>query len=66
MKDYDQIYKDLGIAIVPLSDNYDPEIYGRELMRGLNSNEEISYSSATNYAPKTLLTEKEDSKLTFV
>jgi hypothetical protein len=65
MRDYNQIYKDLGIAIAPLSDNYDPEIYGRELMRGLNCNEEISYSSATNYDPKMLASENEDRKLTF-
>lgn len=65
MRDYNQIYKDLGIAVAPLGDNYDPEIYGRELMRGLNINEEISYSSATNYSPQMMTSNNEDRKLTF-
>lgn len=51
--DYEQIYKDLGIVVAPLSKDYDPEIYGRELMRGIRNENEISYSSSTNYIPKT-------------
>ena len=54
MRDYDKIYENLGIKIAPLGENYDPETYGRELMRGMYCSDEVSYSSSTNYVPKTL------------
>lgn len=52
MKDYEQIYVKLGINVAPLDENYNPENYGRELMRGTLVSDGVMYSSTTNYDNK--------------
>lgn len=48
-RNYEQLYKELGICVKPLGENYSPDNYGRELMRGTIINDGVMYSSSTCY-----------------
>lgn len=48
-RDFEQIYNTFGIKPAMLDDNYSPEVFGRELIRDFVINDEVSYSSSTNY-----------------
>lgn len=46
-RDYSSIYKDLGIEVKPLPANYDPEMYGKMLLKGFYNGKGVSYSAIT-------------------
>lgn len=46
--DYEKIYHDMGIPINPLPDNYDPDIYARELMKNMIYPKDVSYAASLN------------------
>ena len=49
---YEEIYREMGINVEPIGVDYNPEEYGRELMRGMQCTDEVVYSSSTSYNPK--------------
>lgn len=48
MKDYEQIYRELGIQIEPLYNGYTPDEYAKRLLRDLQIPEGVTYSVSTN------------------
>lgn len=51
-----EVYKDLGISIQPLPDNYNPDTYGKRLMYSSDSRRGVSYAAQTH-----MLSNKDDS-----
>lgn len=51
-QDYYKIFKELGIEIKPLPENYNPDSYGRTLVMNNKTTIDVSYSSSTNYEQK--------------
>lgn len=49
MRNYKQEYEVFGISAPSLDKNYNPEDYGRELLKNTINNEVVIYSSATSY-----------------
>ena len=47
-QEYMELFQKYGIDIKPLPQNYDPETYGRELMRECWKEKGVSYSASTN------------------
>lgn len=64
-KDFERIYKNFGINVEPVGDNYNPETYGRELMRELYSSDGVMYSSSTNYVQEASSIELEKQKVAY-
>ena len=48
--EFEQMYKELGIPFETPDPNYNPEIYGKKLMYGSRSFNEISYSDSTAFS----------------
>ena len=46
--DYKKVYEELGIIVPEVGENYNPEMYGRCLMRGFFEQTDVTYSYATN------------------
>ena len=51
-QDYYKIFEELAIEIKPLPENYNPDSYGRALVRNNKGTIDISYSSSTNHNQK--------------
>ena len=47
---YELKFKDLGIEIKPLPDNYTPDSYAQSLLQNIPQKPDISYSANTNYS----------------
>lgn len=50
IRDYEILYRELGIKIPQLKENYSPELFGRELMSGMVYNTDVVYSASTSFS----------------
>lgn len=54
-RNFEEIYKDLGIKTKDLPPNYDPDTYARQLMKDVAKGQDVSYAVST-----TLISDKEE------
>ncbi|MBQ7636256.1 MAG: hypothetical protein IJS80_03010 [Lachnospiraceae bacterium] len=47
--EFAEVFRQLGLSEKELPDNYDPDEFGRSLMRGFNKEGEISYAASPVY-----------------
>jgi len=46
---YEKVFSDLNIKIEPLGDNYDPDSFGRELMKDVIQTGDVVYGSSISF-----------------
>lgn len=54
LRNFEQLYEELGVKVRPLNENYSPEDYGRELMKDVLVSDIIVYSTSTNYIQESV------------